>query len=169
MLNFLRLSTNKVLDFFNKYEKLIIGLAAIAAVVSLFMTFHQIRKAGKNIRAGYSYQIHKEGREIRISIKYEIGEIIRSYDDKKKYSEDKLIEAQSKIIEMLMFYVSVFRQWQYGNLESEEWNVISNEFCDFLSRNKLVEIIWRKDIANNKSWSEEFRKLGNQCLNKKKE
>jgi len=154
-----------LLPFFKKYEKLIVGLAAVAGVVALFLTFYQIKETKKQIRASFSYQLHKDGREISKNISKEVRTFIQATNLQKDFSENLKREAENKIRELLMYYASAYHQWRYDNIDQQEWFVIEDEFCNFLQY-KNVKKYWDKRIANNKLWSERFREIGNQCLKK---
>ena len=72
-------------------------------------------------------------------------------------------EAENKIRELLMYYVSAYHQWNYDNVDQQEWLVIQDELCNLL-RYPRVKEYWDKRIANNKLWNEKFRKIGKDCL-----
>jgi len=155
-----------LLPFFKKYEKLIVGLAAVAGVVALFLTFYQIKETKRQIRASFSYQLHKDGREISKNINKQVRSFIQTPNLQKDFSESIKMEAENKIRELLMYYVSAYHQWQYDNINQEEWFVIKDEFCNFLQY-KNVKVYWNKRIAKNKLWNEQFREIGDQCLRKR--
>ena len=75
-----------LLPFFKKYEKLIVGLAAVAGVVALFLTFYQIKETKRQIRASFSYQLHKDGREISKNISKEVRSFIQAPNLQKNFS-----------------------------------------------------------------------------------
>jgi len=151
-----------LLPFFKKYEKLIVGIAAIAGVIALFLTFYQIKETKRQIRANFSYQFHKDGREISKSISKEVRTFIQAPKLQQDFPKNLKIEAENKIRELLMYYVSAYHQWQYDNLNQDEWFVIKDEFCNLLQYKNAKEY-WKKRIATNKLWNEKFREIGNQC------
>lgn len=165
-MEFLRMIFDEcLLPFFKKYEKLIVGLAAVAAVVALFLTFYQIKETKEQIRASFSYQLHKDGREISKNISKEIRTFIQATNTQNDFSDNLKREAENKIRELLMYYVSAYHQWRYDNINQQEWFVIKDEFCNFLHY-KNVKTYWDKRIAKNKLWNEQFREIGNQCSKK---
>ena len=158
--------------FFDKYEKVIGGIAAITtslafviACIALIFTLIQIKEAKRQIRAGISYNMHKDGRETFKSIDSEVVDFIRSVDPAKVYTLEFQKKAESKIHEILMYYASVYHQWMFGNVHKREWGVISAEFCNFL-RFTSVKQYWEKRIAKNTLWNEDFREKGDECLAK---
>jgi len=153
-----------ILGIFNKYEKMIVGMAAIATFGAFIMSIWQIWKAKKQIRANFSYQIHKDGREINKSISDEVKKIIQSSPNK-AYTTDQIDAAEGKIRELLMYYASIYQQRLYGNIDKHEWEVILEEFCRFLKYD-LVRKYWKDYIAANKSWSNKFRKVAEKCFEK---
>jgi hypothetical protein len=155
-----------VLDFFNKYEKMIVGLAAMATLGAFCVTMYQVIETRQQIRANFSYHIHKDGREIRKSIDNEIINILKSPDPKQEYFKDRIEKAQNIIRELLMYYVAAYHQKSYGNITENEWGYMEKEFCNFLSYYQ-VEKYWKERIANNELWDKEFRDLGERCLSKK--
>jgi len=150
-----------ILAFFVKYEKMIVGMAAMATFGAFILAIFQIRKAKKQIRANFSYQIHKDGRELNKSISNESQEVIQSSSN--IYTQEQINEAENKIRELLMYYASVYHQRLYGNIDKHEWKVIFEEFCRFLNFDRVKEY-WKNYIKGNESWSKKFRKEAENCF-----
>lgn len=161
--------------FFEKYHKVIGGLAGIAtslalvaACITLTFTYCELKEAKQQIRAGISYNMHKDGREIFKSLDSDVVDFIRSMDPEKTYCLQFQKKAESNIHEILMYYASFYRQWEFGNVHEREWEVILAELCKFLKYPHVKEY-WQKRVAKNTLWNEGFREKGNQCLTEKKE
>jgi hypothetical protein len=155
-----------ILPFFDKYQKLIVGIAALATCAAFFVTMFQVIKAKQQIRANFSYQIHKDGREIRNSIDYDVFNILNSSDPNQAYTREQLYKVESKILEVLMYYASAYHQMHYDNIDKSEWAFISADFCNFLRVDRVKEY-WKNRIAKNELWDPEFRKVGEECIREK--
>jgi hypothetical protein len=64
-----------------------------------------------------------------------------------------------------MYYASLFKQFEYENIDDTSWSNISKEICQFLSHEK-VNAFWDDRIVNSKMWNRKFIEYGNLCLKK---
>lgn len=163
---FLVYETRSMLQrFFQDYRDVFAGIGFSLVAVGLIFTWVQLRAAKKRARATTSYQIHKDGREIRNSIKDDIVNVIDA-PLSRKYSSECEKEATKEIREMLMYFSSVYHQYDFGNIAEPEWELLKEQLLNFLDKER-VERYWRDKISGNSSWHEGLRILGDDFLNKK--
>ena len=165
-----------ILNFFKTYDKVITGLGVILGIIGLSFTYcqirdtktqisqtkTQIRETKVQIRENTSYQIHKDGREKFKSIANETIDYITATDPKKSFGENTIKDGKSKIQEILMYYASLYKQYEFDNINKKAWIVISKEICNFLHFDKVKEL-WKERIEDSKMWNPKFIKFGNQC------
>ena len=151
--------------YFNKYVNIFTGVGYLAVFVGVTLTVIQIIAAKKQIRASISYRIHKDGREIRNAIRDDIVKVIES-PLSCEVCPEKQDQARKAIREMLMFFSSVYHQYEFGNIDESEWGLLKEQLISFLD-NERVELYWKEKIADNSSWHKELRRLGNDFIKKK--
>lgn len=158
-------SNGRIVNFFHKYEKVISGSAAILAIIGIFLIFYQVREAKIQIRANTSYQIHKDGREIFKTIDHKTVDYITQKDPQKTYDQELIRKAESKINEILMYYASLYKQYEFGNIDENSWLDISKEICNFLKFSNVTKF-WRERIEISEMWNPEFIQFGKKCIQK---
>lgn len=164
---FLVYETRSVLQkFFSNYKDVFAGVGYSLIAVGLIFTWVQLRAAKKRARANTSYQIHKDGREIRNSIEDEIVKVIESPLSSSEFLPENKEEATKAIREMLMFFSSVYHQYDFGNIDESEWKLLKEQLLKFLDKER-VEEYWKKNITDNPSWHKGLRILGDDFLNEK--
>jgi len=164
--SFLIYETRSMLQqFFRNYKDVFTGIGYSLVGVGLIFTWVQLRAAKKRARANISYQIHKDGREIRNYIKDGIKKVIESpLSDQISPKDEK--EATKGIREMLMYFSSVYHQYDFGNIDESEWKLLKEQFFKFLN-NERVEKYWKDNISGNPSWHKGLRILGDDFINEK--
>ena len=152
-------------QFFIYYKDVFGGIGYSLIGVGLIFTWIQLRAAKKRAKANISYQIHKDGREIRNSIKDEIKKVIESPLSDKISPEDEK-KATKGIREMLMYFSSVYHQYDFGNIDESEWKLLEEEFFKFLN-NERVEKYWKDKVSGNSAWHKKLRILGDDFIKEK--
>lgn len=145
-------------QFFITYKEVFSGLSFMVFIIGLIFTWVQIRAARRRARANTSYQIHKDGRKIFLSITKDVKDYIEGNISK---SKDKEVshEAQKKIHEILMYYVSVYHQWRLDNIDEHFFRgTFLKELYNFLAK-KNVNNYWENNIVKSKLWPKEFIEL----------
>jgi hypothetical protein len=153
---------SSIVLFFSRYNVVITGVASLLGILGIFLTCQQIKETKIQIRANTSYQIHKDGREIFKSIPPDIIDIITNRYPNKEYAEDSIKIAESKINEILMYYASLFKQNEFGNIDKSSWEKISNEICNFMNF-KMVKEYWVNRVSGSRLWNQKFIDYGNSC------
>lgn len=155
------------LRIFTEHRDVFAGIGYSLVAVGLIFTWVQLRAAKKRARANTSYQIHKDGREIRNSIKDNIFGLIESPLVPKGSNEEEE-EATKVIREMLMYFSSVYHQYDFGNIDESEWKLLKQQLLNFLDKERVAKY-WEKNISDNPLWHKRLRKLGDDYLQETKE
>jgi len=156
---------DKIKPYFEEYVNIFTGLGYLAVLFGIILTVTQIISAKKQIRAGISYRIHKDGRDIRNAIKDKIVKVIESPLSSKISPEDEE-KARKAIRETLMYFSSVFHQYDFGNIDKSEWKLLKEQFLNFLDNDRVGQY-WEDKIADNHPWHKGLRVLGNDFLTEK--
>jgi hypothetical protein len=113
------------IDWIGAIANVATTLAAIAAAVTLYLGWRQIKSANRDIQANMAYNILKDGRDLFIAT--------QTFADTKKC-----------IGPVCNFYASAYHQWKLGTLSDHQWAPIKCELKILANNSDFVDF-WNEE------------------------
>jgi hypothetical protein len=134
----------------------------VAAVIGLYLAWIQIDSAKDALKGTLTLQLQKDGRDLFGAMEPLVREYIYGYSPTETYKDEISGNARQRIIQVLNYYASAYRQYTKDRIDAEVWLSMQTEMCSFL-KHVPVRRVWEQAMQL-KIYPEKFREIGQQCL-----
>ena len=145
--------------FFDSYNSVFTGIGYTAVAIGLPYTILEVTEVKKQRQATLSYEIHKDSQRLIETLDEEVIDFIYEARQFEEVPESMRELVNQAISRTLRWYAGIYVQRSFGYVVSRQWKVIENNFFSFLGRG-AVRNYWDNEVADNPSWSLEFREWG---------